>query len=909
LLLLSPLDAAYSKRKKITIDPNQVSGTGNLTDFPVLINISSDTDLRTTGNGGDVTDAQGDDIIFRDSGGAQLDHEVEKYTPTTGQYIAWVRIPTLSGSANTVIYIYYGNSSVTTSQEDIDGVWEANYVGVWHLDEGGTGTRADSSGTGNNGTPTNYDGDEATSSGRIDGADDFDGTNDYISVAHHATLAPTDRITVECWAKSDDSLSQYDALVLKTQDTTYNYGYGFQFNNSTTIYFHVNGFWDDAAAASVTASNWNHYVGLYDGSNVRIFVNGTEGTANAYTGSIDTTTNDLQIGRARIDTKCFPGIIDEVRVSNTNRSSDWIKTCYNNQSNPSTFYSVGSEEDGACAFAYRKAITIDADYVSGTSGSLTDFPVLINISSDNDLRTYANGGHVLDSNGYDIIFRDSSQGQLDHEIEKYTATTGELIAWVRVPTLSKSSNTTIYMVYGNCDIATSKEDVPGVWSSYRAVWHLEEDQAGTGNADLYQDSTSGDNDGDDYISATGKTGKISSGQQFDGSDDYAQMPNDLFESDSTGAIMAWVKVDGTATYQAIYTSSVTSASNMLTFSLIHSGSNDNRLYIQHYLGVTLNNCTRGNTTFNDSTWTHVAVTTNGSTWRLYVNGSEVSSYTQLVGSNTGQWFDDFGAGTHTVRLGREQYETAQQYYLAGYLDEASVSGTTFDADWIATCYNNQSSPGTFYSVSGETGPSFPTAVTLISFTATGGEDGVVIRWETGQELDTLGFHIFRSTGPDGPWIQITENLVPGHLSSLLSQRYEYADPDVERGALYYYWLEEIDIHGSRTLYGPVGVDWDADGVPDDEETIPFVRGDVSADGRVDLGDMIQRLRYHVGAGPEPPCLKAADLNDDGGIDLGDAIYGFLYLFAGGREPPPPMPGCGADPTRDALDCRAYPACP
>jgi hypothetical protein len=88
--------STYRYRKPITIDYTKVGAAcgANLTNFPVLINISSDTDLRTTGNGGDVQSSSGYDILFTDGTGTVLDHEVEKYTASTGELVAWVRVPT-----------------------------------------------------------------------------------------------------------------------------------------------------------------------------------------------------------------------------------------------------------------------------------------------------------------------------------------------------------------------------------------------------------------------------------------------------------------------------------------------------------------------------------------------------------------------------------------------------------------------------------------------------------------------------------------------------------------------------------------------------------------------------------------------------------------------------------------------
>jgi len=129
----------YTYRRLITVTAAQVSG-GPHTNFPVLVSTTL-TDLKTTANGGKVTDAQGDDIIFTASDGStQLSHEVETYVASTGQLIAWVRVPSLA--ATSTIYIYYGNSAVTTFQGSVPGsVWDANFKGVWHLKEG-TGVTA-----------------------------------------------------------------------------------------------------------------------------------------------------------------------------------------------------------------------------------------------------------------------------------------------------------------------------------------------------------------------------------------------------------------------------------------------------------------------------------------------------------------------------------------------------------------------------------------------------------------------------------------------------------------------------------------------------------------------------------------------------------------------------------------------
>ncbi|MBN1418062.1 MAG: hypothetical protein JXP34_04760 [Planctomycetes bacterium] len=83
----------------------------------------------------------------------------------------------------------------------------------------------------------------------------------------------------------------------------------------------------------------------------------------------------------------------------------------------------------------------------------------------------------------------------------------------------------------------------------------------------------------------------------------------------------------------------------------------------------------------------------------------------------------------------------------------------------------------------------------------------------------------------------------------------------------------------------------------------FRRGDVDADGWVNLGDAIRILGYLFAMGAPPTCLDAADTDDSGALDLGDPIFLLNYLYCGGRRPPCPGPYAeGFDPTPDELLC-------
>lgn len=82
----------------------------------------------------------------------------------------------------------------------------------------------------------------------------------------------------------------------------------------------------------------------------------------------------------------------------------------------------------------------------------------------------------------------------------------------------------------------------------------------------------------------------------------------------------------------------------------------------------------------------------------------------------------------------------------------------------------------------------------------------------------------------------------------------------------------------------------------------FVRGDVDASGRIDLGDAVYLNDHLFRGGDAPPCADAADSDDNGKLDLSDTIYLLNHLFQGGSAPPAPYPESGVDPTEDALGC-------
>jgi hypothetical protein len=111
----------------------------------------------------------------------------------------------------------------------------------------------------------------------------------------------------------------------------------------------------------------------------------------------------------------------------------------------------------------------------------------------------------------------------------------------------------------------------------------------------------------------------------------------------------------------------------------------------------------------------------------------------------------------------------------------------------------------------------PTVVFLASFTAKGSGKHVKVDWQTASEINNLGFNLYRSTKKGGRYTKLNKSLIPGLFSSPTGKSYTYLDKNVRKGKLYYYKLEDIDLSGKRTMHGPICVDWNGDGIPDDEQ--------------------------------------------------------------------------------------------
>jgi len=341
-------DTNWQYRRAITIDHTQVQDVADpsitYADFPVLVYATGLSHIN----------ANGTDIRFTLSDATtELPREIESYSSSDGTLYAWVEVTLTkdsSDSSDDVIYMYYGNASATTEPDadapyGSENVWDSNFKAVWHLNQatGGAGEILDSTSYDNNGT------DQGTptfeTAGQIGYALDFDGTSDYISVPDDDSLDLATGLTIEAWINVG-TWGNWKNIAFKGDNAATNTDYQFALVTTGLA-------WDGTLGGtwrtkyfntSRDTGTWIYAVVTHDTTDVKCYRAGSEISSQNDAGAIYVSTEDFGIAGVVDGTLLLDGTIDEVRVSDSARSAQWIKTCYNNQNSPSTFCSVGAEE-------------------------------------------------------------------------------------------------------------------------------------------------------------------------------------------------------------------------------------------------------------------------------------------------------------------------------------------------------------------------------------------------------------------------------------------------------------------------------------------------------------------------------------------------------------------------------------
>jgi prepilin-type N-terminal cleavage/methylation domain-containing protein len=342
--------AAY--RKSLTIDHTKI-GSGGVANFPVLVDLSdlgSDFFSNVKTDGGDIR-------ITKADGTTRLPTDLVSINKVGETGELWFKADTISDSIDTVFYIQYGNTTANlpakNSTYGAETVWN-NYDLVAHMQDGIQDSSSSDYSFTINGTNSTLTTDRLGKSNSAYALDNID--SEYkIRADNSPNIGEVGDHTYTAWISPATLVSStyiYDHYNWRFYTNNASGATAFavgRMTNSTGPAFSVG-----SSTTNLATSNWYLLTGVYHpdpiGGNgyIKYYINGvlqnTTSTSNLEIW-IDYGNTNLQWGNSHHGAAIpFEGKVDDSTVYSGIRSDAFILTCYNNQSSPSAFYSLGAQE-------------------------------------------------------------------------------------------------------------------------------------------------------------------------------------------------------------------------------------------------------------------------------------------------------------------------------------------------------------------------------------------------------------------------------------------------------------------------------------------------------------------------------------------------------------------------------------
>ena len=224
-------------------------------------------------------------------------------------------------------------------------------VGYWKMDEANWNGTADevvdSSGSGNDGVAVGATGKPTTGAGKFGNGGLFDGVDDYVEVADHASLDITDSITIATWVKPMSNLDR--TIIGKQYGSAPWYSYGFEIAavKLRGVISSTGGAISCIADSSYTQGEWYHLVQTYNGTIARLYINGIkQSDEELISGTIVPTNGHLYFGSWNGTGSSFNGSIDSVRIYNRALSPGEVRDLYNFAPGPVAHWKMDENVSG-----------------------------------------------------------------------------------------------------------------------------------------------------------------------------------------------------------------------------------------------------------------------------------------------------------------------------------------------------------------------------------------------------------------------------------------------------------------------------------------------------------------------------------------------------------------------------------
>ena len=354
----------------------------------------------------------------------------------------------------------------------------------------------------------------------------------------------------------------------------------------------------------------------------------------------------------------------------------WARKVYHFQTGyPSPFdpFSFG--------WQYRKQITIHHTEVGD---DLIDFTILVSTTDPDLIKAQADGSDILFMSG------PGAATKWRHELERFDQSTGELTAWVKIPALSSSEDTTFYLYYGN-PTCVNQEYPQKAWNDqYLAVWHMNDATSST-----IKDSTVNGYDATKKAASQPAqwSGKVGKGQRFNLSADLWEYitvnDQDALSMSGDFTLSAWIdpftdgnmKVAGkhqeiSGDYYGYAINWNVGPSSKMSLRVDGGGYGYQYIY--------------ANEQRSPNTWYYLTGARQAGTNKLFVDGvQQTASGTQSLANSD-----------YPFCIGAWRTNAASANFF-GIIDEVRVSNVYRSPGWIQTEYTTMNAPSQFLTIGPE----------------------------------------------------------------------------------------------------------------------------------------------------------------------------------------------------------------
>lgn len=318
----------------------------------------------------------------------------------------------------------------------------------------------------------------------------------------------------------------------------------------------------------------------------------------------------------------------------------------------------------------HRSLTID--HTQCGSSNSTNMPIQVTLSHTT-LKTVANGGHVANSNGYDIMFFSdmACTTPLVWSMVSYDGTAGTMTAKIKIPTVDHSTDVVFYVEYGDATKVTYQSTPANVYTNgYLAVWYFNDNAGNTTVTDVLG-TTNGVLTANTSTKTT--TGKNFPALSFSGSDHVRLSSAFSSYSGSVNTLSMWMKISAYSTF-GVVTMSTTTGSTVY-----------NQIASNTSVYTANTAMTPSGITMDNNTWLKADFVSDNSNVYFYLNG--VQKGTTASGGTA------YSSGGKSIDLLDWIGGESSSYAMKGSVNDVELSSVVRSADWCLTSSNNQSNPG------------------------------------------------------------------------------------------------------------------------------------------------------------------------------------------------------------------------